>query len=62
VSPNPWIIGAAGGTTDGVYADMYTVIVTMIGDTVSGGGTGGSIATGTKEKRLSGETPESPLA
>jgi hypothetical protein len=46
---NPWTIGAAGGTTDAVCADMFTSIEVMIGVTAiaADGGVGG-IATGTE--------------
>ena len=50
----PWTIDAAGGTAEDAYADMYTGIEMMIGDTatVTGGGTGGIIATDTENGSL----------
>jgi len=60
VASKPWTIGAAGGTADAVYADMYTGIETMIGVTVTVIG-GGIIATGRK-KGLSGKIQRAPVA
>jgi hypothetical protein len=48
-SSKPWTIGAAGGTTDAVYVDMFTSIEVMIGVIAIGG-----IATGTERRGLSG--------